>query len=49
MQPLHIRPDQLPDPWLLDSEALLHELTRIREIALRIPPARNDIPGPINP
>jgi hypothetical protein len=42
MQPDHLRPEQLPDPWLLDSEALL------KELALRIPPARNDILGPIN-
>jgi hypothetical protein len=41
-------PDQLPDPWLLDTEGLLSELARIRELALRIPPARNDILGPIN-
>ena len=48
MQPEHVRPDQLPDPWLLDTEALLKELDRIRELALRIPPIRNDILGPIN-
>jgi hypothetical protein len=48
MQPAHIRPEQLPDPWLLDSEALLKEIARIRELALRIPPVRNDIIGPIN-
>jgi len=39
---------KLPDPWLLDSESLLHELARVRELALRIPPVRNDIVGPIN-
>ncbi len=38
----------LHDPWLLDSESLLHELARVRELALRIPPVRNDIVGPIN-
>jgi hypothetical protein len=38
-------PDQLPDPWLLDTEGLLSELARIRELALRIPPVRNDIIG----
>ena len=48
MPPNHLRPDQMPDPWLLDSEALLNELARIRELALRIPPIRNDILGPIN-
>src|SRR5438034_5139989 len=42
MQPAHIRPDQLPDPWLLDSEALLKELARIRELTLRIPPSCNE-------
>ena len=48
MQPDHIRPDQMPDPWLLDSEALLNELDRIRELALRVPPVFNERVGPIN-
>jgi hypothetical protein len=43
-----LSPEQLPDPWLLDTESLLSELARIRELALRIPPVRNDIIGPIN-
>jgi 23S rRNA maturation mini-RNase III len=30
-------PDQLPDPWLFDSEALLRELDRCRELILQIP------------
>lgn len=30
-------PEQLPDPWLFDSEALLRELARCRETALQIP------------
>jgi hypothetical protein len=30
-------PDQLPDPWLFDSEALLRELDRCREQVLLIP------------
>ena len=30
-------PEQLPDPWLFDSEALLGELDRCREIVLQIP------------
>lgn len=47
-EPQRLSPEQLPDPWLLDTEALLSELARIREIALRIPPVRNDIIGPIN-
>jgi hypothetical protein len=48
MQSAHIGPEQLPDPWLLDSEALLAELARIRELALRIPPTRNELVGPTN-
>jgi hypothetical protein len=46
--PQKLSPEQLPDPWLLDTEGLLSELARIRELALRIPPVRNDIIGPIN-
>jgi hypothetical protein len=30
-------PQQLPDPWLFDSEALLRELDRCRELILQIP------------
>jgi hypothetical protein len=30
-------PDHLPDPWLMDSEALLKELDRIRKLANHIP------------
>jgi hypothetical protein len=30
-------PANLPDPWLIDSEALLSELARIRELTNRIP------------
>jgi hypothetical protein len=48
MEPAHLRPDQLPDPWSLDSEALLKELARIRELAFHIPPTRNEQHGPIN-
>jgi hypothetical protein len=29
--------EKLPDPWLFDSEALLRELDRCREIVLQIP------------
>jgi hypothetical protein len=29
--------ERLPDPWLIDSEYLLNELARIRELALRVP------------
>lgn len=31
------KPAKLPDPWLFDSEALLRELDRCREIVLQIP------------
>jgi hypothetical protein len=47
-RPRRLTPDRLPEPWLLDTEGLLQELARIREIAVRIPPVRNDILGPIN-
>src|SRR5437879_6112728 len=30
-------PDKLPDPWLFDSQALLRELDRCREMVLLIP------------
>jgi hypothetical protein len=30
-------PDNLPDPWLMDTEALLRELDRIRELVNHIP------------
>src|SRR5436853_5571515 len=30
-------PEKLPDPWLFDSEALLRELDRCRELVLEIP------------
>ena len=29
-------PEQLPDPWLFDSESLLRELDRCRELVLSI-------------
>jgi hypothetical protein len=35
-------------PWLLDTERLLLELSRVRGLALNIPAVRNDILGPIN-
>jgi hypothetical protein len=37
MQPDHIRPEQLPDPWLLDTELLLRELDRCHELTIQIP------------
>ena len=30
-------PNNLPDPWLMDSEALMREVDRCRELANRIP------------
>ena len=30
-------PDKLPDPWLIDSEYLLEQLARIRDLALKVP------------
>jgi hypothetical protein len=33
MKPL---PEQLPDPWLFDSEALLRELARTRELMQQV-------------
>ena len=30
-------PEKLPDPWLFDSESLLRELDRCRELVLDIP------------
>jgi hypothetical protein len=35
-------PEQLPDPWLFDSEALLRELDRCRQLVLQIPATTND-------
>jgi len=35
--PEHLPPEKLPDPWMFDSEKLLRELDRIREIVLLIP------------
>jgi hypothetical protein len=32
-----IAPENLPDPWLIDSAYLLKELSRIRELTLAIP------------
>ena len=30
-------PEKLPEPWLFDSESLLRELDRCRELVLQIP------------
>ncbi len=40
-------PDKLPDPWLLESEYLLKQLSRIRELVLLIP-CTADTYHPIN-
>ena len=48
MQPTLIPPEQIPDPWHFDSEALLQELDRIRDLAVQIPPTFNAQIGPIN-
>src|SRR3979411_182585 len=36
-QNVKLRPEKLPDPWLFDSEKLLRELDRCREMVLLIP------------
>jgi hypothetical protein len=36
-------PEKLPDPWLFDSEALLRELDRCRELVLQIPAKTHDV------
>src|ERR1017187_3834168 len=35
-------PDKLPDPWLFDSEKLLRELDRCREMVLLIPATNHE-------
>jgi hypothetical protein len=46
--PQRLLPDRLPDPWLFDTEHLLSELSRVRELALQIPAFRNDIIARVN-
>src|SRR4029077_2850217 len=36
-------PDQLPDPWMFDSESLLRELDRCRELVLQIPATTHEV------
>ena len=43
MAPAHRPPETLPDPWLFDSEALLRELDRCRELVLQIPARTQDV------
>jgi hypothetical protein len=42
-----LTPDKLPEPWFADSEYLLKELARIRELALHVP-LHNDTVLPTN-
>jgi hypothetical protein len=37
MQPEHLRPEQNPDAWLLDTELLLRELDRCHALTIQIP------------
>ena len=37
MEPDQRPPETLPDPWLFDTEALIRELDRCRELILAIP------------
>src|SRR5438270_9885969 len=41
-------PDKLPDPWLFDSEKLLRELDRCREMVLLIPAPTHEAHFAIN-
>ena len=41
--PQTVTPDKLPDPWLLDSEYLLRELTRVRELCPNDPRKREKL------
>jgi hypothetical protein len=41
-------PDRLPDPWLFDSEKLLRELDRCREMVLLIPAPTHETHFAIN-
>lgn len=34
---MNLTPDKMPDPWLFDSEKLLRELDRCREMMLLVP------------
>ena len=43
-----IPPDRLPDPWLFDSEKLLRELDRIREMILLIPTPTHEVYFAVN-
>ena len=45
--PERLTPEQLPTPWLMDTEKLLSELARIRSLALTVP-VTNETYGPTN-
>src|SRR6202030_3201231 len=44
----HRQPAKFPDPWLFDSEALLRELDRCREMVLLIPAPSHETHFAIN-
>jgi hypothetical protein len=43
MAPDQRPPEKLPDPWLFDTEALIRELDRCRELVLLIPARTNEV------
>jgi hypothetical protein len=43
MAPDQRPPETLPDPWLFDTEALIRELDRCRELVLLIPARTNEV------
>lgn len=45
---MHRPPEQLPDPWLFDSEKLLRELDRCREMVLLIPATNQETHFAVN-
>ena len=46
-QPETHPPERYPEPWLFDTEAMLKELDRVRELILQIP-LHQDTFGPAN-
>jgi hypothetical protein len=43
MAPDQRPPETLPDPWLFDTDALIRELDRCRELVLLIPARTNEV------
>jgi len=41
-QPESVKPENLPTPWLADSEWLLEELAKVRQDVLRVPVQLNN-------